>query len=487
MTALPGAPETVVAPYAVESARLPATRIAKANTGGPSEPPPVLLRDDWPRTTRVLPWMLAAFIAMLWLVPFDQISMTVSLPFELKLDRIVLPVIVGVWCLALAVGGRNAPRVRLTAVHVAVGTYVAIAFLSVILNAGWLNTTLLLSSSLKQLVLLSSYVMLFVMIASVVRPSEVAAFLKYTLILAVMCGVGALWEYHFHYAVFYQWAHSVLPSSLFQLPMPDTTAVDDLGRRSLFGPTSGPIELAVIMSLALPLALVGVMRAKRRRDYILYILASCVLLAATFATFRKTSLVLPVGALLLLTYLRPRHMARLVPLLPVLLVVVHLLAPQAIGSVIAEIQPSQAATVGTTEHRDDGYEAARPLVWSRPALGQGYGSYNGNVNRIFDSQILDSLVETGVVGLLAYLAMMVTVFAVARSLFRRWGGESEFGRAAVPLAVGAIVFLLASFLYDAMSFPHGPYIFLTYAAFVAVLAGAAKNNGNPLRRPSGGL
>jgi hypothetical protein len=37
-------------------------------------------------------------------------------------------------------------------------------------------------------------------------------------------------------------------------------------------------------------------------------------------------------------------------------------------------------------------------------------------------------------------------------------------------ALSAVVFLTTSFLFDVMSFPHVPYIFLTMAGFVAVLA-----------------
>ena len=94
---------------------------------------------DWPRTTRIVPWLLAVFIAMLWLLPFDTISMAVQLPFELKLDRIVLPIVFGAWCLSLAIGGRHKPRITLTPIHYAVGTYLAVAFLSVIANVTWLN------------------------------------------------------------------------------------------------------------------------------------------------------------------------------------------------------------------------------------------------------------------------------------------------------------------------------------------------------------
>ena len=48
-----------------------------------------------PRTTRVLPWMVAFFIAILWLVPFEQIQLNASLPITLPLDRLVLPFLIG--------------------------------------------------------------------------------------------------------------------------------------------------------------------------------------------------------------------------------------------------------------------------------------------------------------------------------------------------------------------------------------------------------
>ena len=55
-------------------------------------PPPEAQADagprggDWPRTTRVLPWMFAGFMALIWLVPFNEIELDGSLPIDLKLD-----------------------------------------------------------------------------------------------------------------------------------------------------------------------------------------------------------------------------------------------------------------------------------------------------------------------------------------------------------------------------------------------------------------
>jgi O-antigen ligase len=138
-----------------------------------------------------------------------------------------------------------------------------------------------------------------------------------------------------------------------------------------------------------------------------------------------------------------------------------------IGSVTAELSPSKLTSVGTTAHRTSGYEAIRPLTWSRPAFGQGYGSYNADLLRILDSQILMTTIETGLIGLVCYLGMMVTTLATARALFRRQFTERAW--LALGLGLGAVAFLTSSFLYDTMSFPHGPYIFLTFAAFVSIM------------------
>jgi hypothetical protein len=422
---------------------------------------------DWPHTTRIVPWLIAAFIAMLWLVPFDTITLTISLPFQLKLDRIVLPVILAVWCLSLAIGGRHRPRLKLTPIHIAVGTYVAVAFLSVILNVTWLNRELLLQTSIKQLVLVTSYAVFFVIVASTVRPSEVSTFVKYSLVLAVLCAVGSLWELRFHQNLFYEWARDLLPAGLFNVPLPDASAVDELGRQATLGPAEAPLELATMAAMALPVALVGAMRSMRRRNRMWYVLACALLIAAGVSTYRKSSLIVPAILVLVLVAYRPRQSARLLPLGLVLFVLVHILAPGVIGSVTDELSPSKLTSVGTTAHRTSGYEAIRPLVWSRPAFGQGYGSYNADLLRILDSQILTTTIETGLIGLVCYLAMMVTTLVTARAVFRRHFTERAW--LALSLGVGAVAFLASSFLYDTMSFPHGPYIFLTFAAFVSIL------------------
>src|SRR4051812_29376706 len=125
--------------------------------------------DMWPHTTRLLPWVFAGFLALIWLTPFNNIQMNVTLPIELRLDRLVLPVLVVVWVLALSAGGRIAPRLRMTRVHLAIAGLLACAFLSMVLNARYLNQSLELDLSLKKLPLMVSYVTLFMIASTSIR------------------------------------------------------------------------------------------------------------------------------------------------------------------------------------------------------------------------------------------------------------------------------------------------------------------------------
>jgi peptidoglycan/LPS O-acetylase OafA/YrhL len=74
--------------------------------------------------------------------------------------------------------------------------------------------------------------------------------------------------------------------------------------------------------------------------------------------------------------------------------------------------------------------------------------------------------------------MIITVMVCARSMIRKRAREPDVAILALIFGTGAAVFLVASFLYDAMTFPHGPYLFFTYAGLAAVLLGRS-GHGDP--------
>jgi hypothetical protein len=423
--------------------------------------------DAWPRTTRLLPWSLAVFLAVLWLVPFNVITLDASLPIDLNLDRLVLPLVVALWLLAIALGGRAAPRLRATWIHIAFGVFVACAFLSVVLDAPQLNRSLELGLSLKKLPLLGSYALLFVVVASTVRRSEVRAFMTYSLGLGVLCALGILWEYRFRQNLFYDWADALLPGA-FHVGQDSAGFVDHLGRRIVTGPAELALEAVTMLAIALPVALVGFLGAGRARTRIVYALAVCALLAATLATYRKSAVLAPVAVGLTVLVFRRRDLVKLAPLGFVTVVAVMVLSPGAMGSTVSQFTRADATTVPTVSDRTVDYDAIRPDVWSQVAFGRGWGSYNHETYRILDSELLHRTVETGVLGLVAFLLVGCSVVLVARRVIASRGAPlAPFALAGAAAAVG---FLVISMLYDVLSFPHGTYLFLVMAGLVAVMA-----------------
>ena len=448
------------------------------SAAGPALAPITRRRDDWPGTSRALPWMVAGFLCLVWLVPFNTIELSASLPFDLKLDRLVLPVLIGIWILSIAAGAGQAPRRRATPVHVAVGAFLAAASLSVVLNAESLTQALEFDLSTKKMLLLGSYVCFFLLVSIVVRRTEVPAFMKLVLGLALVCAIGTLWEYRFHYNVFYDLSGKVLPG-LFTVQALDATNVDELGRRLTRGPAEHPLETTAMLSMALPIALVGLMRAKDPKRTILYTLAACVLVAAAMSTYRKSALVAPVAVIATLAYFRRADLGRLVPLAAISGVVVHFLAPGAVGAILVQLQPDRLS-VGTVSDRALDYDALRADLWTHLPFGRGFGSYEHTFYRVLDSEILGLLVMVGIVGLLCYLAMILTIVCVARRPMRsRDPVEADI---ALAIAAAAMSFLVMSVLFDVMSFPHGPYILLSLAGLLAALVG---DTGSVQASPSG--
>jgi hypothetical protein len=431
---------------------------------GVREPPAPDPADAWPHTTRVIPWLLAAFIAMLWLVPINAITISASLPIELKLDRILLPVIVVVWVLALAAGGRAAPRWRFTRIHAAIAIFVAVAFLSVIVNAVYLDHTLELAVAIKKLSLLAAFFTIFLIVASSIRPAEVRPFLTFMLAMGVICGLGIIWEYHHGTNLFYAWSAKLLPGP-FHVSIDSTTSFDEIGRPAVIGPAEISLEAVAMLAMAFPIALVRLLQSKATRQRIVYGLAACILLGAMISTYRKSALLAPLSIVLVLIAFRRREMLRLAPLGGLMVLAIPILAPNALGAIINQFQPNRLG-VSTVSDRVSDYDAIRPDLLSHPALGRGYGSYEHTSYRILDNDLLMRLVETGLIGLSAYVVMLVAIVAIAAPIIR--ARRPEFAGPALIAAGAATAFLVLSVLFDIMSFPHTPYLLMVLLGLFAV-------------------
>jgi O-antigen ligase len=421
--------------------------------------------DEWPHTTRALPWALAAFMAMLFLIPFDAIDLPVHLPVNSTLDRPVVVALAMLWFASLAVvSGAARPRLKFGRVHFTALLFLAVCLLSVALNGHALANMDEITLTVKKLALLVSYIVFFFIVASVLRPREVPRFAALMVALGVVVAVGTIIEYRFHYNPFYELWGKILPVTK---PTGFDT-IDSIGRLTVYGPTLQPLELAAMLAMVLPFAILGAIDAPTPRRRILYVIAVGLLLAGGVATARKTSLVVPAAVILMLAAYRPRAVLRTMGGLSlVLLALVHFAAPAALGSVVSQLEPGHVNTALTTTDRTARYDAVVPDILRHPLIGRGYESYDPQKYRILDNQYLDLLITVGLVGTVCYLAIFGAMMAAAHRTIR--GPDPRRASLALASLTAVASIAIASALFDVLSFPHVPYLLFFVAAMILAL------------------
>jgi hypothetical protein len=413
--------------------------------------------DVWPHTSRALPWSLAAFLVMLMLVPFHAIALPIALPLDATLDRFMLVGIASLWLATLLiVGGPSSPRVRLTGMHAAVGGFFCIAILSLVVNNSVLINLGELQVSVKQVALLASYGLFFCLVSSIVRPAEVPRFISLMVGIAAILSITTILEYRLEINPFYDWISAAL-GPLMIVP-PDLHTIDYSGRTTVYGSMEHPLELALVLNLAVPFALVSVLEATERSARMKRLALTGLLFAGIFATQRKTGLLASGASVIVLLAYRPRALRQMFPILIGLIIILHFLAPGAIGNLRQQLQPDRLTGTNSTQQRSNDYDAVAPDIRTHPALGRGYGSYDHLKYRILDNQYLGLLVTVGFVGTGLYVLMLIAGMLYAHRARRR-------ARAVPPhlmeAASGAIVsFLVGSALFDVLSFAHVTYMLM---------------------------
>lgn len=417
-------------------------------------------RDDWPHTTRLLPWMLAAFVAMLWLVPFDAVDLPVALPFDTKLDRIAL-VLLACGCAIHLIYYRRTTSRTPAAFTIALLAFVALAFLSLLLN---LEVTSMLgddSRGIKGLFLLVSYATFFAIVTVAVRPSEARNFVVYMLILSALLALGTIYEYRTTTNLFYDWTRQALDgfASVEQPP-----GDPKWGRKTIVGPGAHALVPVTLLGMAIPFCVVMMLITPKRR--LAYLLLTGIVLAGTVSTIRKASFVAPAAALLVLVAYRPRQMMRLAPLGLVLIAICQVLSPGA--AVTVKAQFIDIGSRNTTQGRTDDYNAVTPDVYRHPILGRGYQTYDPDQYRILDNQYLGIIIGMGFVGLGSYLLVVLTAVGTAHPVIRR--GPPVAAAVALGGAASAVAFGVTGTLFDVLSFPQVPYAFFFIAGLIVVVA-----------------
>ena len=422
---------------------------------------------DWPRTTRILPWLAAAIVAMIYTVPIDSVALGIPLPFDPRPDRFLLLGCFVAWLVVLAVEAPvRGPRIayRCGAFDALLILFVVAAIASVALDLTVLEKLGEASTASKQLILLLSYVAFYVFVAGTLRPSEVPAFVRLVVGLGALAAFLTIIEFLTRENLFYLVAKELAPPGT-QVPAGAGVLVAG-GRPDVTGPGRHGLAISAMLAMTLPFALAGAAFAGARRSRVLFGIAAVVILAGCLATVRRSGVVLPFVAVSVLLVLGGRRMVPAVAITLAVLALVPVLAPGAFRELAAQFSGANVATQRSIEGRTADYSAVVPDIRAHALTGRGYGSYIARRYRFLDNQYILLTIETGFVGVALYLA---TVIAAAVRAIRL--GVSRVRPAAwIGLAgAGAILaYLVANVLFDALAFPQAPYAFLLVTALVGV-------------------
>jgi len=231
-----------------------------------------------------------------------------------------------------------------------------------------------------------------------------------------------------------------------------TIASDLLNRGSFNRPSataSHPIEFGAVLAISLPLALHQVRFAQPDERWRRWSQVAVIGFAAPMTVSRSAILgLIVVGIVTLPTW--PKRDRRIAYVAILLASVMMWLTVHGLVGTIRELFLSIGSD-SSTQSRSNAFTAAGIYVSHNPWLGRGLGTFLPQTYFYIDDQYLTSLIETGIIGALALLAVFVTAWVTARS-GRRIATDlrdRDLGQCfAASIAVAAVSFST----YDALSF-----------------------------------
>ncbi len=420
--------------------------------------------------------LVGLILAVVLFVPIGRYRLPGSLPFNLELYRVVVALVVAIWLASLLVD--TSVRWHSTPFDRPLLLLLACVFMSEIANPDRVNRYG--SQVAKTMTFFMSFVLVYYVVATQVRRRQSIDFLlRFLTVGGAVIGALALVERRTHFNAFNH-LHAMLPFLTFE---PNDSALSYMYRSGdlrAVGPSQQPIALGAMLVMILPIS-VYLTRTRGRR----WIIASVFLIVGALATGSRTALSMILAEFILFLIVKPRETKRLLPLFVPAIVVIHVLAPGALGGLKSALFPkggliaqqTQLAVNANPQLAGGRIRQIRPMVTEashHPFFGEGLGTRLTGFDTkdrnapILDNQWLNNLLDVGFIGFALWIWLFVRS---TRMLLRRARESSGDGDEWLFLGLAASIlsFAIGMLTFDAFSFTQVYFIFWILLGLSAAL------------------
>lgn len=241
------------------------------------------------------------------------------------------------------------------------------------------------------------------------------------------------------------------------------------------GTASHYIEFGVVLGMLLPLAIhFAIFSPTQGRRRFNWFLTALMAAGVPLAVSRAASVAVIVAVLVLAGCWTWRARVNALVLAAVFAVGMKIAKPGLLGTIRSLF--THASSDPSITHRTTEYSGVFTLISQRPFFGRGTGTYIPTRYQILDNQVLLTTIESGIVGLIAFMTLFIGGAAVAHRV-GKFSPDPETRHLGYALTAAFTVGLLTSFTFDSFSFP----IFTTMTFLALGAAGALWRLDAPAR------
>ena len=227
-----------------------------------------------------------------------------------------------------------------------------------------------------------------------------------------------------------------------------------------------PLEYAVVLTAAFPLAITRGL-TDRRRGIVRRWLPAALIVTATVLSVSRTAII---GVFVALAVLAPAWTpaVRRVALVTVafVLAATYVLVPGMLGAMTSLLSGVQGSD-DSARSRTDSYQTAFGFIERSPVAGRGLGTFLSSY-RILDNQLLLTTIELGILGITALLAL--SACGVWSALRARRLLDDDAGRQTAQAIASAIASTTVTFaFFDAFSFPMAVGVYFLMCGLAGAL------------------